>query len=656
MARFTLFFAIFGFLNIGYSQSEVDNTWTEDFVEQGFTINIGSQPFEAKIGNGTRLFTRAIASEVGVDHANILSPDNFIAPYWNGRGIASGDINNDGYIDLALASKNGVRLFVNQNGKSLEERKIGIPDIEDKEVFVVALIDWNDDGWLDLFLTSYADGNYWLKNEQGVFTMGSAEKLPGSPLMLTKALSFGDIDKDGDLDAALGNWFYGHSKNFPPADSDNFLLMNDGADGTTKLLPGIAGETLSVLFSDFNMDGNLDLMVGNDFEPPDYYYLGNGKGDMEIIEKADQIIPISTNTTMSFDTADFDNDLDFDVYVTQIAAGSTGEAARIPLESWDHYCNAIENEQLRFECEKSVKQRFLVGFGPKFQPSFIENCEEIKDNDEFVACVSIVLLLIATRTRQIDICFKIPLKHTKFTCTKFFKPEKPISDEEKETAIPVVLNENVFLVSDEGKSFSDQAENLGLAITGWSWNSKFADFDNNEWQDIFVVNGTWIRDVGTPSKYYFENEGGKGFSESVEEKGLQNFMLQSAFTEIDIDNDGDLDIFANSISGPTWFYRNNEQNNNSVIFEFRDEIGNHFGIGNKITISYGQSDIKQQIKELKSGGGFLSFNHPYTHFGLAEKDTISNVKIQWSTGETSELKGPFDANYRYVITRKRHSG
>ena len=655
MNKLILFLTLFASISSGEVRSEIKNTRTKNFLEQDYLIKVESKPFEPKIGNEVQLFSQKEASHLGINHANILTPDHFIPPYWNGRGIASGDIDNDGYIDLALASKNGVRLFLNQKGEFFKEVDIGIPEIIDKQVFVVALVDWNNDGWLDIFFTSYGKGNYWVKNEQGQFSNGLSAKLPGSPLMLTKALSFGDIDRDGDLDAALGNWFYGQHKHYPPADSDNYLLVNDKSGSTSKLLPGIVGETLSVLFSDFTMDGNIDLMVGNDFEPPDYFYLGNGKGEFEIVEKSWNMIPKSTNTTMSIDTADFDNDLDFDIYITQIAAGATGEAARVPLESWNHYCDVIETENIRTECKESVKQKFLVGFGPKFRPNFIENCELMRDEEEFKACVSVVLLEIAILTEKLDLCFKIPLPSTMNTCTKYFKPRKPVTVEEQEVAIPFVLNENVFLVSNDGKSFSDQAENLGVAITGWSWNSKFADFDNNEWQDIFVVNGTWIRDSGTPTKFYFENQGGEGFAEVVGEIGLQNYMIQSAFTEIDFDNDGDLDIFANSVSGPIWFYRNNEQRNNSVVFEFRDEIGNHFGVGNKVIISYGNLDGDQQVRELKSGGGFLSFNHPYVHFGLGDKSSIGKVEIHWSTGEVSILNEPFEVNNKYTVFRSGHS-
>ena len=195
---------------------------------------------------------------------------------------------------------------------------------------------------------------------------------------------------------------------------------------------------------------------------------------------------------------------------------------------------------------------------------------------------------------------------------------------------------------------------MGVETTGWSWNAKFADLDNDEWQDIYVVNGTWIRAAGTPSKFFFHNQEGKTFIEKTDEFGLQNYMLQSAYTEVDIDNDGDLDILANSTSGPLWFYRNNEQNNNAIEFEFNDMVGNYYGLGNKIIIHYGEDAQRHQIRELKSGGGFLSFNAPVIHFGLGSYDRISKIEIHWSTGEKTEIKGDFVANARYKIIRNKN--
>ena len=85
--------------------------------------------------------------------------------------------------------------------------------------------------------------------------------------VLTLGLSFGDVDRDGDLDVALGNWAAGWYRRIPGNESRNRVVFNDAGqmNGSNFLaLPTPPGETLSILFSDINGDGNLDLIEGND--------------------------------------------------------------------------------------------------------------------------------------------------------------------------------------------------------------------------------------------------------------------------------------------------------------------------------------------------------------------------------------------------------
>jgi len=622
---------------------------------KGSPISIQAYPLNQRSPSAEKPFTRQQAVEIGIPRVNVLTPDEFIPPYWNGRGIASGDVNKDGYVDIAIATKMGMQLYLNDKGKKFKRVNLKLPVIDKLDVFIVALVDINNDSWLDIFLTSYRSGNYTMINEKGSFSEKTLVKVPASPLVLTKSLTFGDVDRDGDVDAVLGNWFYGYLKHFPPADSDNKLLINEKGMFTPKLIEGIAGETLSILLSDFTADQKLDLMVGNDFAPPDYYYRGDGNNTFKPILASDGIIPLSTNTTMSMDTGDFDNDLDMDIYAAQIAAGATGPSAHVSIQTWDKYCADIKPGTGREACEKSVRQRFLFSFGAKHQPSHIKRCAKIPDKKMRKDCASMMILLTATREKKQALCDKIPEQndHTKFTCNNYFKPKKPATEAEFRVAIPVTMNENVFLKSNGKGQFEDIAKSMGVETTGWSWNAKFADLDNDEWQDIYVVNGTWIRGSGTPSKFFFHNQQGKTFVEKTDDFGLQNYMLQSAYTEVDIDNDGDLDILANSTSGPLWFYRNNNQKNNAIEFEFNDMVGNYYGLGNKIIIHYGKDAQRHQIRELKSGGGFLSFNAPVIHFGLGSYDRISKIEIHWSTGEKTEIKGNFVANARYKMIRNK---
>jgi hypothetical protein len=219
-------------------------------------------------------------------------------------------------------------------------------------------------------------------------------------------------------------------------------------------------------------------------------------------------------------------------------------------------------------------------------------------------------------------------------------------------AIPQTHNRNVLLARD-GEAWVNRAPDQGIENTGWSWTGKFADLDSDEWQDLYVVNGTWLKPSRVPSNVFFRNLGGGGFENATTGSGLEDYLIVSAYTYLDLDNDGDLDIVTNSVNGPFRVYRNNETRNHALSVELRDHRGNSFGIGSKITIHYA-GGRRHQIREIKSGGGFLSYDAPVAHFGLGHFDTVERIEVAWSTGETTRHEGPFPADAQYRI--ERHEG
>lgn len=130
-----------------------------------------------------------------------------------------------------------------------------------------------------------------------------------------------------------------------------------------------------------------------------------------------------------------------------------------------------------------------------------------------------------------------------------------------------------------------------------------------------------------------------------------NFMLQSSYVVVDIDDDGDLDIVANSTHGPFWLHRNNDVTSNSIQFQLRDGTGNSHCVGCHVTIRPVGDRSTPQTREIKSGGGFLSFDAPMVHFGLDMTEEIAEVEARWSTAEETVLRGPLPANASCPINR-----
>ena len=98
--------------------------------------------------------------------------------------------------------------------------------------------------------------------------------------VLADALAFGDVDRDGDLDIAVGNWASGWYRRVPGAEATNRIIFNNGGviDRTdARELDALPGETLTMQLRDIDLDGDLDLSEGNDFTLPDIYYFGDGE-------------------------------------------------------------------------------------------------------------------------------------------------------------------------------------------------------------------------------------------------------------------------------------------------------------------------------------------------------------------------------------------
>lgn len=626
---------------------------------EGNAVTVTRTAFQPRAGSDDVPFTRYDGSEFGLSQDNLFTPRDFYPPFFNGGGIASGDIDRDGWPDVISANGKLIVIFMNKGGQRFIPLEIDVTGQDDTAIFNVALVDINGDGWLDIFGTTYLQGNFYLLSEEGQFTSASLRQPPRGNAVLSSTASFGDVDRDGDLDAVIGNWFAGASKKHPPPHSQNELWINDNGSFKAEPLPEMVGETLSTLLSDWNGDGVLDLVVGNDFDAPDIYYLGDGKGGFDLIENRDGIVPVSTQTTMSIDTGDFDNDLDLDIFIDQITARATGPSAKMQILGLEHYCDEIKAPDVRERCIANMATRKGFFYGSNHKPSHIRECAKVPDESDRRACIGMQVMMTAQRNKDIELCGKMPQSETRtYTlCRNFFEETFPYEPEMLDQAIPQRMNENVLLTWDSSEErFSDESEDLGVGFTGWSWNARFADVDNDEWQDIYVVAGTWFRATqsGTTGNFFFHNEGGKSFTNQTDAFGLQNLMIVSAYTTLDFDRDGDLDFISNSINGPLWLLRNNAPDSNSIAFEMKDHVGNRDGIGTKFIIHYGPKSERHQLRELKASGGYLSFDEPIVHFGLGEYDTVDRLEIYWSTGGETVIQGPFEEGHLYSLQRLKN--
>ena len=218
-------------------------------------IMVAATALNAPAAKGEKLFTRLTGTDMGIAQPYQFSILRWSQPFSEFGGIASGDVHNDGWPDVVVSSQSGAYLYANTGGQ-FEQQEIEIPGLHDEFVVNVALVDLNNDGWLDLTYSTYRNGTYVVYNDKGTFTDASRVKLPNNPdAWASVAIGFGDLDEDGRLDMVLGNWTLGSAlskSNIGRESSRNIVLMNR-TDGFEPVeLAGPDGETLTVLLSDWN--------------------------------------------------------------------------------------------------------------------------------------------------------------------------------------------------------------------------------------------------------------------------------------------------------------------------------------------------------------------------------------------------------------------
>ena len=277
------------------------------------------------------LFELLGAARTGITFVNAVPEDtafnilNYLY-YYNGGGVAVGDINNDGLPDLYFTSNRGANhLYLNKGNYQFEDitERAGVADSVGWKTGVT-MADVNGDGLVDIYvcgvdyLGEHGRNVLYINNGDGTFTDRTKEYGLDFDGYSTQALFF-DYDNDGDLDMYLLNHSV-HTEHGPgtaasrierhPRAGDR-LYRNDGGhfvDVSAKagIYGGVLGYGLGVVASDFDGDGCLDLYVANDFQEDDFLYHNNCNGTFT--EVGGTAMRHTSRSSMGVDAADFNND------------------------------------------------------------------------------------------------------------------------------------------------------------------------------------------------------------------------------------------------------------------------------------------------------------------------------------------------------------
>jgi hypothetical protein len=582
-------------------------------------------------------FSKLPASRFGISQAWNFRISDFFEPFIIGKGVASGDFNNDLWPDLVLASERGALVYKNIGGR-FQLLEIDQGTLGTKNLFLVALVDVDDDGTQDLFASAYGGENFLLMNKSGDFSVTELVHLSGSH-RLTISAGFADIDQDGDIDIVLGNWSSGVEKLFAADNSGNAILFREGGSYRAQSMDEVKGETNSVLITDINDDNIPDLLFGNDRLVPDIYYLGTADHQLAPLGRDHGIVPVTSMFTMSLDSADFNNDLKTDIFSTDMTFARSSE---------DDYCQAILEDDAKSRCLE-ILDAFDV-----FSAGNAAKCSELATQEDVHECFLALSVKAAKTLKNDQYCENLQDKAGPLhSLCKYISSPIPQEERINQDDFLPQAQRNVLLLSNDG-GFSDESVRVGVDSSFWSWNARAADLDNDGWQDIYIGNGFHFGDsfYEVQPNILFRNTGGYGFEDVAPAWGIDDRINTPSYTYLDFDLDGDLDIVATGVLSPPRIYVNQQSQNNSITFLLEQPEANSFAIGAKITIRYGGENKLQQRKEIKLSGGFMSFDNTAVHFGIGPYNSIDRLSVTWPDGHVTDYSTSLPANRFYRLRRK----
>lgn len=567
----------------------------------------------------TKLFV--VHEDLGKQFENKLTYTQEFNPYtyrnfYNGAGVALGDINNDGLLDIYLTG-NLVdnKLLLNKGNWKFEDitEKAGVAC---KGVWStgVTFADVNGDGLLDIYVCkSGKPGGSNRHNElfinQGDLTFSEESKSFGLDVLgLSVHAAFFDADLDGDLDCyvlnnslrSVGGYDLIKDQRYtadPNGEGNKFFENQDGVyvDVSTEkgILTSTIGFGLGITLSDFNNDRFPDLYISNDFFERDYFYLNNKNGFEESLESQFQSISMGA---MGADAADLNNDLKPDLFVTEmLPANLKRQKLKAKYDSWDKY-SLMDKKGYFHQYPRNSLQRNL-------------------GNDQFLE-ISRFSGVAATEWSWASLLF----------------------DMDNDGLNDIFVANGIYkdLLDRDYLAYMANETQVQMLL------------DNRE--DAIEKLIDIMPSEAVPNNA-FRNLGGFKFEDKTEAWGLAIPSFSNGNAYGDLDNDGDLDLIVNNVNMPSLFYENKTDTlvARSLSLRLKSDSKNTFAVGAKAIIYYDQG--KQQMKEQFPSRGFQSSVANSLHFGLGKSKQIDSLKILWPNG-SQEVFYDLQSNFQHTIHQK----